>query len=272
MSVPAIVDSHCHLDFETFEEERDEVIARARRAGVCRMVTISTRISTFPRIRAIAEQYDDVFCSVGIHPHQAGEEEPVPVETLVELAAHPKVVGIGESGFDYYYDSAPREAQRRSFTTHIRAAQETGLPLIVHARDADEDTAALLEEEYARKPYTGVLHCFSSGRDLAMRALDIGFYISLSGIITFKNAEDIRATVRDVPADRLLVETDAPYLAPVPKRGKRNEPAYVTYTHAALADLRGVCEADMAACTTRNFFRLFSKVPPPADLDPGKAA
>jgi len=272
VSVPAIVDSHCHLDFETFEEERDEVIARARRAGVCRMVTISTRISTFPRIRAIAEHYDDVFCSVGIHPNQVAEEEPVSVETLIGLAAHPKVVGIGESGLDYYYDTAPRDAQRQSFTTHIRAAQETGLPLIVHARNADEDTAALLEEEYARKPYTGVLHCFSSGRELAMRALDIGFYVSLSGIITFKNAEDIRATVRDVPEDRLLVETDAPYLAPVPKRGKRNEPAYVAYTHAALADLRGVSEAEMAACTTRNFLRLFSRVPPPAVPDPGNAA
>ena len=235
-------------------------------------MTISTRISTFPRIRDIAEQYDDVFCSVGIHPHQAGEEAPISVEELVELATHPKVVGIGESGFDYYYDSSPRDAQRRSFTTHIRAAQETGLPLIVHARDADEDTAALLEEEYARKPYTGVLHCFSSGRSLAMRALDIGFYVSLSGIITFKNAEDIRATVRDVPSDRLLVETDAPYLAPVPKRGKRNEPAYVAYTHGALAELRGVSGEEMAADTTRNFFRLFSKVPPPADLDLGNAA
>ena len=205
---PAIVDSHCHLDFETFEEERDEVIERARRAGVCRMVTISTWITTFPKIRTIAERYDDVFCSVGIHPHQAGEEPEISVAELTALAAHPKVVGIGESGFDYFYDNSPRTAQRRSFITHIRAAQETGLPLIVHARDADADTADLLESEYARKPYTGVLHCFSSGRRLAERALDIGFYISLSGIITFKSADDIRATIRDVPLTRLLVETD----------------------------------------------------------------
>ncbi|MEQ8334051.1 TatD family hydrolase [Nisaea sp.] len=272
MNAPAIVDSHCHLDFETFEDERDEVIARARQAGVCRMVTISTRVTTFPKIRAIAEQYDDVFCSVGIHPHQAGEEPEVSVEELVALAEHPKVVGIGESGLDYFYDSAPRDAQRRSFTTHIRAAQETGLPLIVHARDADDDTADLLEAEYARKPYTGVLHCFSSGRRLAERALDIGFYVSLSGIITFKNAEDVRSTVRDVPLDRLLVETDSPYLAPVPKRGKRNEPAYVAHTHAALAGLRGLPEAEMAGLTTRNFFRLFSRVPVPADLDLDGAA
>lgn len=272
MSVPAIVDSHCHLDFDTFEEERDEVIARARRAGVCRMVTISTRISTFPRIRAIAEQYDDVFCSVGIHPQQAGEEEPVSVEELVGFAEHPKVVGIGESGLDYFYDSAPRDRQSTSFRTHIRAAQETGLPLIVHARDADGDVAALLEEEYARKPYKGVLHCFSSGRELAERALDIGFYVSLSGILTFKNAEDIRATVRDVPMDRLLVETDSPYLAPIPKRGKRNEPAYVAFTHAALAELRGVSEEEMARHTTRNFFRLFDKVSVPEGLDLTEAA
>lgn len=266
MNAPAIVDSHCHLDFETFEEERDEVIERARQAGVCRMVTISTRVTTFPKIRAIAEQYDDVFCSVGIHPHQAGEEPEVSVEELVAFAEHPKVVGIGESGLDYFYDSAPRDAQHRSFTTHIRAAQETGLPLIVHARDADDDTAALLEAEYARKPYTGVLHCFSSGRRLAERALDIGFYVSLSGIITFRNAEDIRATVRDVPLDRLLVETDSPYLAPVPKRGKRNEPAYVAHTHQALAELRGVSAEEMAKLTTQNFFRLFSRTSVPEGI------
>lgn len=272
MNAPAIVDSHCHLDFETFEGERDEVIERARQAGVCRMVTISTRITTFPKIRAIAEQYDDIFCSVGIHPHQAGEEPEVSVEELVTLAAHPKVVGIGESGFDYFYDSSPRDAQRRSFTTHIRAAQETGLPLIVHARDADDDTADLLEAEYARKPYTGVLHCFSSGRRLAERALDIGFYVSLSGIITFKNAEDIRSTVQDVPLDRLLVETDSPYLAPVPKRGKRNEPAYVAHTHQALAELRGVLVEEMGKQTTENFFRLFSRVSVPEDITLNGAA
>ena len=266
MSAPAIVDSHCHLDFETFEEERDEVIERARRAGVCRMVTISTRITTFAKIRMIAERYDDVFCSVGIHPHQAGEEPEVSVAELTELAAHPKVVGIGESGFDYFYDKSPRTAQRRSFITHIRAAQETGLPLIVHARDADADTAELLESEYARKPYRGVLHCFSSGRRLAERALDIGFYLSLSGIITFKSADDIRATVRDVPLARLLVETDSPYLAPVPKRGKRNEPAYVAHTHQALAELRGISVEEMATQTTRNFFHLFSGVSVPENI------
>lgn len=262
-ATPLIVDSHCHLDFDAFAEERDEIVARAERAGVCRMVTISTRVSRFDQVRALAERYPAVYCSVGIHPHQAGEEPAVASGTLVELARHPKVVGIGESGLDYYYDLSPREAQRRSFLAHIEAAQETGLPLIVHTRDADDDTAAILEEAYRKKPYAGVLHCFSGGRELAERAVAIGFYVSLSGIITFKNAESIRETVKVLPAARLLVETDAPYLAPVPKRGKRNEPAYVVHTHAALADLLGMPASELAGITSANFFRLFSKVPAP---------
>ena len=260
----ALVDSHCHLDFDTFEPELDEIVARARRAGLVRMVTICTRVKQFQRIRAVADRYPDIFCTIGTHPHNAGEEGELGVEAS-ELAAiakdDPLVVGIGECGLDYFYDHAPREAQAEGFRQHLSAAAETGLPIIVHARDADQDVADILEEAYAKAPFTGLLHCFSSGRELAERAVALGMSISLSGILTFKKSEEIRDIVRDVPMDRLLVETDAPYLAPPPHRGKRNEPAYVVHTNRVLAEVKGVSEAEMAAATTANFFRLFSKVP-----------
>ena len=258
-----IVDSHCHLDFDSFENDIDAVVERAREAGLCRMVTICNKVSAFDRVLALAERYDDVFCSVGVHPHEAGSEGDVSLDRLMELARHPKVVGIGESGLDYYYDNSPVEAQKASFRTHIAAARETELPLIVHSRDADSDMADMLEEGARDGAYPGVLHCFTAGPELAARAVAIGFYVSLAGIITFKSPESIRETVRDVPMDRLLVETDSPYLAPVPMRGKRNEPAYTRHTNRVLAEVKGVSEAEMAEVTTENFLRLFSKVPPP---------
>jgi len=255
-----LVDSHCHLDYMARDGDLDEVVARARRAGIGRMLTICTKISEFDTIAGIAETYEDVWCSVGIHPHEAAVEETASVDGIAALAQHPKAVGIGESGLDYYYEHSPREVQQAQFRTHIAAARRTGLPLIVHTRDADEDTAAILEDEYAKGPFPGVIHCFSTGRDLAERALAIGFSISLSGIVTFKQAEDLRETVRALPLDRLLVETDAPYLAPVPKRGKRNEPAFVVHTAAMLAALKGVSPDVLADVTTDNFFRLFNKI------------
>ena len=259
-----LVDSHCHLDFPDFESELDDVVARARAAGVGAMVTIGTRPSQFNIVRAIAESYDDVYCSVGVHPHNAAEEGGREPNTLVDLASHPKVVGIGESGLDYHYEYSPREIQKESFRGHIEACQATGLPLIVHTRSADEDTVAILREGCAGGPLRGVIHCFSTSRALADAALELGFYISLSGIVTFKNAEDIRATAREIPLDRILVETDAPYLAPVPKRGKRNEPSFLAHTAKFVAELKGVEPATLACTTTENFFRLFNRAIPPA--------
>ena len=259
-----LVDSHCHLDFDVFDEDRAEAIQRARDAGVGTMVTICTRVTRFAEIRAIAEGDDNIWCSVGIHPHQAEEEPVVTVEDLVERAQHAKVVGIGETGLDYYYDNSPRELQQSSFRTHIAAARETGLPLIVHTRDADDDMADILEDEMGKGAFPGVLHCFSSGRGLAERALDIGFYISLSGIVTFKNAEDLRDIAKDVPVDRILVETDSPFLAPIPNRGKRNEPSFVVDTAAKVAELKGVDNEALSIASTENFFRLFNKAKRPA--------
>ena len=256
-----LVDSHCHLDFPDFAAERDAVVARARTAGVGTMLTIGTRLDQFPPVRAIAETYDDVWCSVGAHPHEAADHVETTAAELVAFAEHPRVVGIGETGLDFHYDHSPRDVQELVFRAHIAASRASGLPLIVHAREADDDIARVLREE---KAPAGVLHCFSSGRALAEAALELGFYISISGIVTFRNAADLRAIVRDVPLDRLLVETDAPYLAPVPYRGKRNEPAYVAATAAAVAALKGVEPAELAAATTENFFRLFAKARPPA--------
>jgi len=259
-----LVDSHCHLDFPDFAEERDDIIARAKAAGVERMVTISTRVRRFPEILAIAEAYPEVYCSVGTHPHQAAEELDVTVDELVAHAKHPKVVAIGEAGLDYFYDYGPREAQAQGLRTHIAAARITQLPLVIHARDADEDMAAILTEEMGKGAFPFVLHCFSSGRRLAEVGLELGGYISFSGILTFKKSEEIRAIARDVPRDRMLVETDAPYLAPPPHRGKRNEPAFVKHTAKVLAETVGVSEDEIAAITTENFFRLFNKTPRPA--------
>ncbi|MFZ2100788.1 MAG: TatD family hydrolase [Oricola sp.] len=257
-----LVDSHCHLDFPDFASERDAIVQRARDNGVVRMVTISTRVKKFDEIRAIADAYDDVFCSVGTHPHQADEELDITADDLVRLAQGEKVVGIGEAGLDYFYDKAPREAQAEGFRRHIEAARRTGLPLVIHARDADEDMAAILTEETQEKgAFPFVLHCFSSGRGLAEAGVALGGYVSFSGILTFRNSEAIRDIARDLPADRLLVETDAPYLAPPPYRGKRNEPAYVRHTAEVLAEVRGVTPDEIARTTTENFYRLFSKVP-----------
>ncbi|QPC41567.1 TatD family hydrolase [Kaustia mangrovi] len=258
---PFIIDSHCHLDFPVLSGEIDAVLARAREAGVGLMVTISTRVRAFDTVLAIAEAHDNVYCTVGTHPHNAAEEQDVTVDELVRLARHPKVVGIGEAGLDYHYDNSPRELQAASFRTHIAAARETGLPLVIHSREAEDDTASILEEEYARGAFTPLLHCFSSGIELARRGLALGGYVSFSGIITFRNAEEIRAAAREVPLDRLLVETDAPYLAPVPMRGQSNEPAYVAHTLEKLAEIRALTIEDMAARTTENFHRLFSRVP-----------
>lgn len=259
-----LVDSHCHLDFDVFDEDRQETIQRARDAGVATMVTICTHVTRFNRIRAIAAADENIWCTVGIHPHQAEEEPVVSVEDLVSRAAHPEVVGIGETGLDYYYDNSPRDLQQTSFRTHVAAARETGLPLIVHTRDADGDMADILEDEMGKGAFPGVLHCFSSGRRLAERALDIGFYISLSGIVTFKNAQDLRDIAKDVPVDRILVETDSPFLAPIPNRGKRNEPSFVVDTAAKVAELKGLDYEALSMASTENFFRLFNKAARPA--------
>ncbi|MXN66917.1 YchF/TatD family DNA exonuclease [Stappia sp. GBMRC 2046] len=256
-----LVDSHCHLDFPDFDEERDEIVARADDAGVKIMVTISTRIRQFDRIRAIAERYDNVYCSVGTHPHNAGEEPDIDVEEIIRLAAHPKVVAIGEAGLDYFYDKSPRDLQAAGFRRHIAAARETGLPLVIHSRDADADMAAILEDEMGKGAFPAILHCFSSGRDLALKGIELGLHVSFSGILTFKKSTELREIASELPRDRLLVETDAPYLAPQPWRGKRNEPAYVAHTNQVLADCHGVSAEEMASRTTANFFRLFPKVP-----------
>lgn len=258
-----LVDSHCHLDFPDFAEERDAVVARARAAGVERMVTISTRVRRFDQIRAIAEAYDAVYCSVGTHPHNAGEERDVTAAELIQLSEHPKVVAIGEAGLDYHYDNAPRDAQAHGLRVHIEAARETGLPLVIHARVADEDMIAILEDESKRGSFPFVLHCFSSGARLAEIGAELGGYVSFSGILTFRNSQEIRDIAQRVPHDRLLVETDAPFLAPVPNRGKRNEPAFVVDTARVLADTVGVDETEIRRLTSDNFFRLFSKMPRP---------
>jgi TatD DNase family protein len=255
-----LVDSHCHLDFPDFAAERDAVVERAHAAGVDTMLTISTRLDGFPAVRAIAEAHDNIWCAVGVHPHEAAEYATIKAAELTRLTEHERVIGIGETGLDFYYDHSPRDVQERVFRAHIAASGASGLPLIVHARDADAEIATILQQE---RPQAGVLHCFSSGRDLAEAALDLGFHISISGIVTFRKADDLRAIVRDVPLDRLLIETDAPYLAPVPHRGKRNEPAYVAVTAAAVAALKGVTQEELAAVTTENFFRLFQKARKP---------
>jgi TatD DNase family protein len=256
-----LVDSHCHLDFPDFADDLDALLERAAAAGVGLMVSIGTKLSQFDKVLAVAERYPQVYCTVGIHPHEAATEAKTDAAQLIALAAHPKVIGFGETGLDYFYDHSPREQQRAAFRSHIQAARETGLPVIVHTRDADEDTAAILAEEAAIGPFAGLIHCFSSSRQLAEKAIDLGLYISLSGILTFNKAEELRDTVRTLPLERLLVETDAPYLAPVPKRGKRNEPAFVAHTAAKLAELKGLDAAALAAATTANFHRLFTKVP-----------
>jgi TatD DNase family protein len=256
-----LIDHHCHLDYPDFADDLDGVIGRAKAAGVGTMVSISTRIRDFPRLRAIAEAHDSVLCSVGTHPHHAHEELDIPVEEIVALARHPKVVAIGEAGLDYFYHSSPREAQAQGFRNHIAAARETQLPLVIHTRDADADTARVLREEMVRGEFPALLHCFTGSAELARAALDLGLYISFSGIVTFKRSDALREVARDVPLDRILVETDSPFLAPGKYRGKRNEPAYVVETAAVVAKVKGITPEALAQATTANFHRLYTKAP-----------
>ena len=257
--VPTIVDSHCHLDFPDFEGEIPELVARATAAGVTRMVTICTRLRNEPAVRAIAEAYDPVFYAAGTHPMSAADEPLATVDELLKLTGHPKMVGIGESGLDYHYTAESADIQKQSLRIHIAAARESGLPLIIHARAADDDMARILSEEYRNGAYNCVMHCFSSSKELAAAALDLGFYLSMSGIATFKKSQELRDIFAAAPVDRILVETDAPYLAPVPYRGKRNEPAYTAHTAKVGAEVFGMDYADFARQTTENFDRLFSK-------------
>ncbi|MBB5534613.1 TatD family hydrolase [Rhizobium giardinii] len=256
-----LIDTHCHLDFPDFEAERDAIIERAGAAGVGQMITISTRVKKFETILGIAESYANVFCSVGTHPHNADEELDIETADLVRLSAHPKVVAIGEAGLDYFYDNAPRDAQAIGLRRHIAAARETGLPLVIHSRSADEDMAAILTEEIGNGSFPFLLHCFSSGPDLARVGVELGGYVSFSGILTFPKSEELREIAKTVPHDRMIVETDAPYLAPKPFRGKRNEPAYVAHTAQVLAETIGVSTAEIATITTENALRVFSKMP-----------
>ncbi|TVR49110.1 MAG: TatD family deoxyribonuclease [Rhodobacteraceae bacterium] len=256
---PALVDSHCHLDFPQLAEDLDDVIARARDAGVTRMVTICTRLRQLPQIRAIAESHEGIFFAAGTHPMSVADEPMVTVEELTAIADHPRMVGIGESGLDYHYTAQSKAAQQESLHLHIEAARRTRLPLIIHARDADDDMARILTEEYRAGPYSCVMHCFSSGAGLAQAALDLGFYLSMSGIAAFPKSESLRAIFASAPLERILVETDAPYLAPPPYRGKRNEPAYTVHTAQVGAEIFGLDYADFAAATSANFDRLFWK-------------
>jgi TatD DNase family protein len=259
-----LVDSHCHLDFPDFRDQLDEVVQRARLAGLGRIVTISTRVRRHPDVLAIAERFPEVFCSVGTHPHYAHEELDIGAPDLIARARHPKVVAIGEAGLDYHYDNSPRHAQEQGFRAHIAAARQTGLPLVIHSRDADDDMATILREESGKGAFPAVLHCFTGGRDLAFAGIELGLYVSFTGILTFKKSDGLRAIAATLPADRILIETDAPYLAPGKFRGQRCEPAYVVETAKVLAETRGISTEEIARQTTENFFRLFAKVPRPA--------
>jgi TatD DNase family protein len=264
--LPELVDSHCHLDFPDFATDLPDILARARAAGVRRMVTICTRLRNEPAVRALAEAHDGVYFAAGTHPMSAAEEPMATVDHLVALARHPKFVGIGETGLDYHYTADTRQVQQQSLRVHIEAAQETGLPLIIHARAADDDMAAILTEGFRTAPYACVMHCFSSGAALARTALDLGFYLSMSGIASFPKSQDLRDIFAAAPLDRILLETDSPYLAPPPNRGRRNEPAYTAYTAKAGAAIFAVTETDFAAATTANFDRLFTRAAPAAKV------
>lgn len=256
-----LVDSHCHLDFPDFSVELDTIVARARAANIGRIVTISTRVKKHAQVLGIAERFPEIFCSIGTHPHNAHEELDIDTKTLVKLTKNPKIVAIGEAGLDYHYDNSPRAAQVASFRQHIAAARETALPLVIHSRDSDTDMAQILREESRKGAFPAMLHCFTGGRDLALTAIELGHYVSFTGILTFKNSDALREIAGALPAERILVETDAPYLAPLPYRGKRNEPAYVAEIAKVLAEVRAVSPDEIARQTTENFFRLFRKVP-----------
>jgi TatD DNase family protein len=257
-----LVDSHCHLDFPDFASDLDDIVARAKAAGIGRILTISTRVKRLDALLAIADRFPDVYCTVGTHPHQADEEDGISTQELVELSSHPKVVGFGEAGLDYFYQHGSREAQERGFRNHIAAARATGLPLVIHTREADDDCGRILEDEMAKGAFRAVLHCYTGGRELAMKAISLGLFISFTGILTFKKSESLRELAAELPADRIMVETDAPYLAPGKHRGKRNEPAYVIEIARVLAEARKVSLEEISRQTTENFFGFFSKVPP----------
>jgi TatD DNase family protein len=259
-----LIDSHCHLDFPDFADDLDAIVARAEAAGISRIVTISTRVRRLQGLLDITTRFPNVYCSVGTHPHHADEEDGIPASELIELAKHPKVIALGEAGLDNFYEHGSREAQERGFRAHIAAARATGLPLVIHTRDADEGCGRILEDEIAKGPFKAVLHCYTGGRELAMKAIDLGLSISFTGILTFKKSDALRALAAELPADRIMVETDAPYLAPGKHRGKRNEPSYVVEVAKVLAETRGVTLEEISRQTTENFFRLFSKVPAPA--------
>lgn len=263
-----LIDSHCHLDFPNFTDDIDAVMERAHAAGVGAMLTIGTTLAKAQQVIRVAERFPNVWCSVGIHPHEAEAEADVQAQTLIEMSRHPRVVAIGETGLDYYYEHAPRAAQEVNFRAHIEASRTTGLPIIIHTRDADEDTSRILVEEMKKGPFPGLIHCFTSGPQLADLAVELGLSISFSGIITFKTAAQLREIAAKVPEDRILVETDSPYLAPIPHRGRRNEPAFVADTARVVAQVRGVGPAVLARQTTENFRRLFTK----ADLSAVLAA
>ena len=255
-----LIDTHCHLDYPDHLSDVDAIVARAHAAGVGRMVTISTHVARHATYKELSKRFSSVFWTIGTHPHNAGEEPDTAVETLVALSDDPKCVAIGEAGLDFHYDKSPRDVQRTVFRAHIAAARITGLPLVIHARDADEEMISILSEEHARGVFGAILHCFSSGPELAQTGLDLGFYLSFSGIITFKRSEELRAIAASAPLDRLLVETDAPYLAPEPFRGKPNEPAYVTRTAEVLARVKGVSASGLAEATTANALRVFPRM------------
>src|SRR5476651_655164 len=256
-----LVDSHCHLDFPDFASELDAVVARARAAGIGRLVTICTRVRKFPQVLAVAEKFPEIFCSVGTHPHNAHEELDIDAKALIALTKNPKVVAIGEAGLDYHYDKSPRDAQAQGLRQHIAAARQTKLPLVIHSRECDADMVQILKDETGKGAFPAVLHCFTGGRDLAFAAIELGHYVSFTGILTFKNSPDLREIAAALPADRIMVETDAPFLAPLPYRGKRNESSYVVETAKVLAQTRGASLEEITRQTTENFFRLFNKVP-----------
>jgi TatD DNase family protein len=260
-----LIDSHVNLHAPQFDEDRDAVIARARQAGVRLMVEISDRLGTFEATHGLATAHDDIWCTVGVHPHEARHYEDLSADRLIELAARKKVVGIGECGLDFHYDLSPRDIQEAVFRQHVHAARATGLPLVIHTREADEVMARVLREETADGPFRFLMHCYTSGAELAEQATDMGAWFSVSGIATFKAAEDVRAVIRTMPADRIIVETDCPYLAPVPHRGRRNEPAYVGHVLDKLAEIRGWSREEAEARTTDAFFALFDRIPRPAD-------
>jgi TatD DNase family protein len=267
-----LIDSHCHLDFPDFAEDLDAIVARAEAAGIGRIVTISTRVRRIQALLDISARFPNVYCSVGTHPHQADEEDGISADELIGLTAHPKVVALGEAGLDYFYKHGSPAAQERGFRAHIAAARATGLPLVIHTRDADEDCGRILDDEMAKGFFRAVLHCYTGGRDLAMKAIAHGLSISFTGILTFKNSQALRDLAAELPADRIMVETDAPYLAPGKHRGQRNEPSFVVETAKVLAETRGVSFDEIARQTTENFFRLFTKVPKPNVSEPSPAA